>query len=205
MSDQTSLKTILALKPSALYPGHGPHISSFEICTSHVQNYLSHRQEREDQIISLLQSIADDPTLLIKSLSDLEEKRGKDKAAVDKYNHEFLSGKPYEPSEEKEKKVEEAKEKEDKVIDKFPESSTAITVPLICRLLYKTDKDQIIFAAGKSVSAHLVKLEKERKVRRFTVSLPKMANGIITEPVQQEGWEWAGEEEGDEVEDREAD
>ena len=74
--------------------------------------------------------------------------------------------------------------------DKFPKESTGITVQLMCRLMYKTDKEGIIFAAGKSVTAHLEKLEKEGKVGRVTVNLPRMGVGKISDSEEQEGWQW---------------
>ncbi len=191
----TSLKTILALKPSVLYPAHGPHISTADECAKYLQDYISHRQEREDQIISLLKTLSSDPTRLRTAFTSLMEKLDAGKHAEDKYQHEFLSGKPYVPSKEHQKREKEEKEekKEDKVENKFPETSTGITIPLICRLMYKTDKEGIIYAAGRSVLAHLEKLEKKGKVKRVEVRLPKMAEGKISDPVEQEGWEWVGE------------
>ena len=191
LADLTSIKTLLALKPNILYPALGPHIPTPDRCATFLQDYLTHRQQREDQIISLIRSLFKDPKLLTKSFVEYQEKHDQAKIDVDKYQHEFLSGKPYKPSKEKEKRVKEEMDMVDKVSDKFPEESKGISIPLMCRLLYKTDKEGIIFAAGRSVLAHLEKLEKEGKVKRLRVMLPKMAEGKISDPVKQEGWEWA--------------
>lgn len=48
-----SLNRILSLKPSVIYPGHGPVISD---PVSKVKEYIHHRQLREDQILATLQS-----------------------------------------------------------------------------------------------------------------------------------------------------
>ena len=48
-----SLAVIQALKPTCIYPGHGPVVSD---PATHVQMYVDHRNEREKQILSALAS-----------------------------------------------------------------------------------------------------------------------------------------------------
>jgi hypothetical protein len=227
----TSLKTTLALKPSVMYPAHGPHIAGSEKVAGHINEYLKHRQEREDQILALLKALASRPAMLGEAMSELMKKIAEEKKAEIKYNNEFISGKPYNPKpkiDEKNKADvkddkkkgdnedggdtadDDAEKKEnadegaaataladdvDLVKSKFSVNETGITIPLMCRLLYKTDKEGLIFAASKSILAHLVKLEGEGKVRRVTVTMPRIYEGQISdEPEATEGWEWAGEE-----------
>eukprot|EP01099_Mayorella_cantabrigiensis_P002568 TRINITY_DN211_c0_g1_i1.p1 TRINITY_DN211_c0_g1~~TRINITY_DN211_c0_g1_i1.p1 ORF type:complete len:159 (+),score=43.36 TRINITY_DN211_c0_g1_i1:32-508(+) len=47
------LNHLLEISASQMYPGHGMHISA---PTEKIQQYISHRQEREQQIISFLNS-----------------------------------------------------------------------------------------------------------------------------------------------------
>ena len=48
-----SLAVIQALKPSCIYPGHGPVVSD---PATHVQMYIDNRNNREKQILSALAS-----------------------------------------------------------------------------------------------------------------------------------------------------
>lgn len=93
----TSLKTLLALKPSVLYPGHGPHIPTREAATEHIATYITHRQQREDQIVALLQALAEKPDMLSEAMADFVDHVKVVKAKEAKEAHEFLSGKPYVP------------------------------------------------------------------------------------------------------------
>ena len=121
-----SLKTLLALKPSVLYPAHGPHVPNREASTKHLSDYITHRQEREDQIVALLQQLSSDPTVIGQKYADLVEKTIADKAAENKYNHEFLSGKPYRPKPAKDAKdAEGAKPKDANVKDKADKGAKA--------------------------------------------------------------------------------
>lgn len=53
-----SLETILSLQPRVIYPGHGPVIENpIEV----IQEYISHRQMREDQILATLKEHASQP------------------------------------------------------------------------------------------------------------------------------------------------
>lgn len=215
-----------------MYPAHGPHIAGSEKVAGHINEYLKHRQDREDQILALLKALADRPAMLGEAMSDLMKKVAEEKKAEIKYNNEFISGKPYNPKpkvdEKDEADVKDGKKKAgnedggdkadvdaenkdnkadevaaatalaydvDLVKSKFSVNETGITIPLMCRLLYKTDKEGLIFAASKSILAHLVKLEGEGKVRRVTVTMPRIYEGQISdEPEATEGWEWAGED-----------
>ena len=76
-------------------------------------------------------------------------------------------------------------------MDAFEGDQPALPVPLLCRLLYKTDDEKIIFAATRSATAHLHKLEKDNRVKRVTVVLPKIVDGTVGEPEPQEGWQLA--------------
>jgi len=48
-----SLKKQLSLKPKTIYPGHGPVITD---ATAKIQQYISHRQQREDEIVQVFRS-----------------------------------------------------------------------------------------------------------------------------------------------------
>jgi ribonuclease/clavin/mitogillin len=50
-----SLHKILELKPSTMYPGHGPHIEDQASSIAKVEEYINHRNERERQIIAVLE------------------------------------------------------------------------------------------------------------------------------------------------------
>ena len=192
----TSLKTLLALKTSILYPAHGPAIVGRDECAAHISEYITHRQEREDQIVSLLQSMCTDPTKFGKTIDSLIQGIDAERQADAKFKQEYLSGKPFVPP--KKKPEDEAKEEEESKAQieartHYPAEEKALPIPLICRILYKSNKDALIYAAGRSVEAHLIKLEGEGKVRRKGVVMPKIVEGKIRESVEQEGWEWAAE------------
>jgi glyoxylase-like metal-dependent hydrolase (beta-lactamase superfamily II) len=48
-----SLKKELDLNPTTLYPGHGPELRGQE-AKDKIQQYISHRQQREDEIIKVM-------------------------------------------------------------------------------------------------------------------------------------------------------
>jgi ribonuclease/clavin/mitogillin len=60
-----SLKLILDLSPKTIYPGHGPVVENPREMLEH---YISHRQQRSDQIIAALQQSDDglDPNEITK-------------------------------------------------------------------------------------------------------------------------------------------
>ncbi|KAF0698501.1 Aste57867_10868 [Aphanomyces stellatus] len=51
-----SLETLRQLKPARLFPGHGPVLAN---ATAAIDMYISHRQQRENEILALLASVAD--------------------------------------------------------------------------------------------------------------------------------------------------
>lgn len=53
-----SLATIQSLKPTRIYPGHGPVVTDPE---SHIQMYIENRNNRERQIIAALENFSDRP------------------------------------------------------------------------------------------------------------------------------------------------
>jgi len=50
----SSLKKQLDLNPTTLYPGHGPVIRGAETARGKIQEYITHRQQREDEIIKVI-------------------------------------------------------------------------------------------------------------------------------------------------------
>lgn len=103
----SSLRALLALHPTTLYPAHGPHIPSISSSRSKLEQYLSHRQQREDQILKLL-----------------------DRAHYD---------------------------------------GEGLTIPDLVERIYANENlpERAMFAAEKSVEAHLKKLETEVKAKRL--------------------------------------
>lgn len=94
-----SLKTLLAIKPQTLYPGHGKHIPGPEASAAHIEGYVAHRQLREEQILSLLKQIkageqSEEEGLVGLLKGFFERKKAAEKAKV-KEMKEFMSGKPY--------------------------------------------------------------------------------------------------------------
>lgn len=49
----SSLRHLLSLSPSLLYPAHGPVLPEGK---ASIQTYISHRQAREDQIVQVLRT-----------------------------------------------------------------------------------------------------------------------------------------------------
>ena len=49
----SSLKKQLNLKPTMLYPGHGPVVQGKQ-ATEKIQEYINHRQQREDEIVKVM-------------------------------------------------------------------------------------------------------------------------------------------------------
>lgn len=109
-----SLKTLLAIKPQTLYPGHGPHFSGPEASTAQIEAYIAHRQQREEQILSLLLSLSTDPsgpTGLQGRVQDFFARKKADETKAYKEKKEFMSGKPYVVKGSAEEKEAEAKVK----------------------------------------------------------------------------------------------
>lgn len=188
----SSLNTLLALKPSVLYPAHGPHLPTRERATKHISDYITHRQEREDQIVKILQTIASDPDSLSGTMGDIMVKVKEAQLREQQYNWEFFAGKPHKSKDsETDPEVEEREKTKyrQSICDKFP-SAKAITIPLMCRILYQTDKETLVNAASKSVDAHLRKLEGEGTAKRVQVRLPVVTEGNIGDAEDMPGWEW---------------
>jgi glyoxylase-like metal-dependent hydrolase (beta-lactamase superfamily II) len=61
-----SLRRVLDLGPSALYPGHGPHMT--EDPASVVRFYLDHRELRRQQILTVLADGPADPPTLVRHI-----------------------------------------------------------------------------------------------------------------------------------------
>jgi len=202
----SSLKTILALEPTTLFPAHGPHITTSEKCEAHIKTYIKHRQDREDQIIEILTAARADPSSIAQKLVALLDQMAIKADAEEKYNHEVLPGKhPWSPSEETVKKRQTQRvQLADTVKDKLG-NTAVVPLSLLCRLIYNTDNERLIWASEKSVRAHLVKLEQEGKVTKESVDLPKIIEGKITESEVQDGWSWVELHDGKEKRDESVD
>jgi endoribonuclease LACTB2 len=185
----TSLKMLLALKPSTLYPAHGPHIPGAAASEKHIQTYIDHRQEREDQVIALFKAIK---SVGLKS-KVLEVMDGYDKKrqADFKYEKEYHSGNPYMPKvkEDEVKKRAEKAEEVDKMLDKV--NGRMISIGILAHLVYKTQEEKVIWAAKKSLTAHLEKLGKEGKVKKGKVKDVKILEGELKSAEEEaDAWEW---------------
>ncbi|KAJ9097356.1 hypothetical protein QFC19_006824 [Naganishia cerealis] len=55
VKDMASLHKLLAYKPNTIYPGHGPLIEGQTSSIAKIEEYINHRNEREQQILSVLQ------------------------------------------------------------------------------------------------------------------------------------------------------
>lgn len=240
-----SLKTLLAIKPQTLYPGHGPHLPTPTASVAHIEAYIAHRQLREEQIIDLLTAISTDQAgpggLRSRVQGFLARKAEAEKKEI-KEKKEFFSGKPYiadakkedeqakveghygnggvirkiieggkavlggqgsQKAEDKEEVTEEVKvdeskaevEEEEVKIDTRHKAfdSSAISLSLLTRLMYDTTSEKLIYVAQRPVLAHLEKLEKDGKVRKVTVMLPKIEEMIVGDEKEAvEGWKIVG-------------
>lgn len=210
----SSLKLLRAMKPSVLYPAHGPHIVGVDKAAAHINEYITHRQQREDQLIAVLKDVSSAKGVLASKLREYSAAILAEREAKVKYRAEFLSGKPYDPKAKKTdaKEAEKAKAEGDSKEpadgkakedgspaggDTAPgsdpygvfEDVTALTVPLLCRLVYQSEDEKKIWAAGKPTLAHLEKLLKEGKVRKSQVTMPKIVDFEVTPPEAQDAWE----------------
>lgn len=311
----TSLRTLAALKPATLYPGHGHAITAAPAVAAHIQQYITHRVQRESQILSLLSTLSA-PHALHSALLAYFDKRNAEAIKKRKEDREFITGLPYKGEEIKGGKVKKAgygtlkwvseagsddegeggnggkkkekgkKEKEEKVRpgkygygkplpdgfeekgmlrgkdagkekkpdlkeDEHAESqaenkeseaekardsaggenkeeevdanglnetkestatlgsasngerlillpdlspfdssdSLSMPIPILARLLYDTSDEKIIYAGGKSILAHLEKLEKDGKVKRDKGGLPVIRDMEVVDEKEKEGWE----------------
>lgn len=301
-----SLRTLAALKPATLYPGHGHAITTPPTVAAHVQQYISHRVERESQILSLLATLSA-PHGLHTALVTYFDKRNAEAIKQRKDDREFLTGLPYKGEGDKGGKMKkagygtlkwvsevgsddgddanaggkgkvgkDAKVKEEKLRpgkygygkplpegfeekgmlrgkdvgkevkpvleddkdkgsedvevvegenaegaeaqDEEQQSTSdadpkhiqakfdrlvplpnlapfdsdhpiSIPIPILARVLYDTPDEKTIWAGGKSILAHLEKLEKDGKVRMVTSTLPDIKDLDVGEEKVGEGWE----------------
>lgn len=206
-TDMQSLKMLLALKPNVLYPAHGPHVPDAESSAAHLNGYITHRLKREDEIISTLRSVKSDPAFLPARVKELFAKFKEEAYAKAKYEHEMWvqpafdadrtegkdlgTLKPFEGSKahgqylEQEKGREAELERDGKPETRFGDVS-GLSVAMLTRLLYRTKDEKLIWAAGKNVSAHLVKLEQDGKVKRETVRMCRILDEKVVGPDEQE-------------------
>ncbi|WWC71409.1 uncharacterized protein I206_105364 [Kwoniella pini CBS 10737] len=201
-SYMTSLRTLLALKPNVLYPAHGPHIAKAEKAKAHLQNYITHRQQREDEILSILQKSAEgnDGKTVVDTIIEMkiqlhqkleEENDAKGPLMFDRRKPKKLSDNPFED--------------ERKALEKAEQDGSrpakALPLSVLVRILYKSEDEKLLTAAGKNVVAHLVKLEQEGKVRKLTGKWCKLIAGTVGEKLEDiEVWEYIGEKEHMKVE-----
>ena len=196
----TSLKTVLALKPTTLYPAHGPHITG-DRCVEHLEGYISHRQEREDQVVAVFHRLRS-PSALVDDIKSLLEEYDAKKATDWKSQKEYHSGKPYVPKEptEKESVAQEEKMKArtgrlDLLASKVGQADGLVSLSMLTRVVYRTGDERVIWAAKKSLRAHLDKLYKEGKVRMGKVeSWPKVVEQeMVDGDAEEEAWAWIGD------------
>ena len=310
----TSLRTLAALKPATLYPGHGHAIITAPAVAAHIQQYITHRVQREAQILSLLSTLSA-PHGLHSALLAYFDKRNAEAIKKRKEDREFITGLPYKGEEIKGGKVKKAgygtlkwvseagsdddgeggngekkkekgkKEKEEKLkpgkygygkplpdgfeekgmlrgkeggkekkpalkedesadaeaenkeseaekvrdsaggenkeeqadangVNEIKEATSApgsaskterliplpdlspfdssdtlsIPIPILARLLYDTSDEKIIYAGGKSILAHLEKLEKDGKVKKGKGGLPVIRDMEVVDEKDKEGW-----------------
>ena len=186
-----SLKTLLALKPGVLYPAHGPHITGHEAAQAHIQNYINHRQDRENQIIEVLRTAAKDPKYITTTLQGLINKFEQDALDHENYKEEFMTQVPARdggltPAQKKAK--DEAKAKAMKGLE-VDDGVTVVGLDNIARMIYKTKDEKLVFAAKKSLTAHLEKLIQEGKVKKGKSVNPVILDGKIAEAKEVEGYQ----------------
>ncbi|WVF67525.1 hypothetical protein IAT40_002281 [Kwoniella sp. CBS 6097] len=188
-SYMTSLRTLLALKPNVLYPAHGPHIPTAKESRTHLEEYIAHRQIREDQIVSILQNLSRPKVDLTATLIGLKrtihaqaeaENAAKGPLMIDRRKAIPM------PDFEDERLSLEKAEKEG------TRPKEAVPLSVLCRLLYKSEDERLIVAASKSVGAHLVKLEKEAKARKGKAKWADLAGKEVGELVEVDTWEYVG-------------
>jgi len=63
----------------------------------------------------------------------------------------------------------------------------------IARMIYKTKDEKIVFAAKKSLTAHLDKVIREGKVKKGKAVNPVVLDGKVGEAKEVEGYELAGD------------
>jgi ribonuclease/clavin/mitogillin len=185
-----SLKTLLALKPGVLYPAHGPHIPGHEASQAHIQNYITHRNERENQILEILKTSAQDPQSTTKALQALIKQFETDAIEHENYKEEFMTGTPARIAGLTDAQKQEKKEIDEKAQKglKVEQGVNYVSLDNICRGIYKTKDEKVVFAAKKSLRAHLDKLIKEGKVEVGKGINPVILDGKVKEAEEMEGY-----------------
>ncbi|GMK59249.1 hypothetical protein CspeluHIS016_0702640 [Cutaneotrichosporon spelunceum] len=187
----SSLRRLLDIKPSAIYPAHGPHTPDGETARRHLQAYIQHRQEREDKIVAVMKAISADPGSLGIKLDGIREhaKESPD-AAVG-------PGGAGGAGAEMAQRAVEAARNSSPIAGSFPAGEEAgsrgATLSLLCRLVYATGHEGLIRAASFPMGGHLQKLESEGRVKRSRAVMPTVVNWKVTESTEQDVYEWVGE------------
>jgi len=186
-----SLKTLLALKPGVLYPAHGPHIAGHDAAQAHIQQYITHRQDREDQILNVLETASKDPQYITKSLQELINKFEQEAIDHEIYKEEFMTqvhARDGGLTPEQKKAKDEAKEKAMKGLE-IDGGVKVASLDNIARMIYKSKDEKLIFAAKKSLTAHLEKLLREGKVKKERGVNPVILDGKVQEVEEMDGYE----------------
>ena len=185
-----SLKTLLALKPGVLYPAHGPHIPGHEASQAHIQKYITHRNERENQILEILKTAAADTHSTTKALQALIKQFESDDVDHENFKEEFMTGAPARiagltEDQKKAKKEKDAKAQKGLEVE---QGVKYVSLDNICRGIYKTKDEKVVFAAKKSLRAHLEKLIEEGKVEVGKGVNPVILDGEVREAEEVEGY-----------------
>lgn len=187
-----SLKKLLNLNATILYPAHGPAIVGAEACHKQISTYIKHREERENTIVSALQILKSEPGTLGTRLEAIRSAAAETARSGEGTDKGRVPGAGADAA----KAAAEAALNSDPIADAFPTSgdaASAATIPLLVRMVYSTGHEGLIFAASRTVLSHLVKLEAEGRVRRFKAPLPTIKDWKIKDDGEVEAWEWVGE------------
>lgn len=179
-----SLRKLYDLKPSVLYPAHGPAIVGRKDCDEHLADYIKHRQAREDTIVEVFENITANPGIVGKQLDKIRH------AEAEKHKPE---GDPTAPAAPLAKASVEATPDWAK---HFPgpgdDGDKAVTLPILCRLIYKSGHQPLIMAAMRTITAHIEKLEGEGRVKKVTAPLPRITGWTIESTEPTEAYIWVG-------------
>lgn len=186
-----SLKKLLALNPSVIYPAHGPHISGQDKCHEHLSIYIKHRQDREDTIVAAFQTLAATPGSLGTILDKLRVHAAESADAAVGAGGAGGAG-----AAAAQHSVEAARESSS-IAASFPQAGqpgdTAATLPLLCRVVYQSGHEGLIRAATYTMTSHVDKLVSEGRVRKVKVKLPKIFEWKVQEIEEVDAFEWCGE------------
>lgn len=189
--DMTSLKKLLALNPSTIYPAHGPHITGEDKCHEHLSTYIKHRQEREDTIVAAFQALHSVPGSLGSILDKLRVH------AAESADAAVGAGGAGGASAEAAQKAAQVARDSSPIASAFPQAgepgATAATVPLLCRVVYKSGHEGLIRAATYTMTSHVDKLVQEGRVRKVKVKLPRVFDWKVQTVEEVDAFEWCGE------------